>query len=131
MFSPGQQLLTGIAIGISKRNILYTLLPAPLNFIVLQIPCHPAISNPEFINCLIKELLYMKPVIGHSGVGKSRSDNPHHGRRKIQSDLFDRLALGDMNHFKHLDDVFRLRATYHGHKGASATTPRTVSDNSI
>ena len=59
MFSPGQQLLTGIAIGISKRNILYTLLPAPLNFIVLQIPCHPAISNPEFINCLIKELLYI------------------------------------------------------------------------
>ena len=73
----------------------------------------------------------MKPVIGHSGVGKSRSDNPHHGRRKIQSDLFDRLALGDMNHFKHLYDVFRLRATYHGHKGTSATMSRTVSDNSI
>ena len=30
--------------------------------------------------------------------------------------LFDCLALGDMNHFKHLYDVFRLRTTYHGHK---------------
>lgn len=73
----------------------------------------------------------MKPVICHSGVGESRSGNPHHGRRKIQSDLFDCLALGDMNHFKHLYDVFRLRATYHGHKCTFATTSHTVSDNSI
>ena len=80
IFSPCQQLLTGITIGISKRNILYILLYTPLNFIVLQIPCHPAISNPKFINCLIKEFLYMKTAIGHSSVGKSSPDNPHHGR---------------------------------------------------
>ena len=73
----------------------------------------------------------MKPAIGHSGIGKSRSDNPHHSRRKIQSDLFDCLAFGEMNHFKHPYDVFRLRATYHGHKSTSATTSRTVRDNSI
>ena len=36
-----------------------------------------------------------------------------------------------MNHFKHLYDVFRLRATYHGYKGTSATMSRTVSNNSI
>ena len=35
MFSPCQQLLTGITIGISKRDILYILFFAPLNFIVL------------------------------------------------------------------------------------------------
>ena len=80
MLGPCQQLFTGIAISISERNILYPRLSAPLNFIVLQIPCHPTISNPEFTNCLIKELLYMKSVIGHSGVGKSRSDSPYHGR---------------------------------------------------
>ena len=59
MLGPCQQLFTGIAISISERNILYPQLSAPLNFIVLQIPCHPTISNPEFINCLIKELLYI------------------------------------------------------------------------
>ena len=73
----------------------------------------------------------MKPVISHSGVWKNRTDNPHHGRRKIQSDLFDCLASGAMNHFKYLYDDFRLCATYHGHKRSSATTTRTVSDNSI
>ncbi len=36
-----------------------------------------------------------------------------------------------MNHFKCLYDAFRLCATYHGRKGASATTARTDSDNSI
>jgi hypothetical protein len=31
----------------------------------------------------IAELRYMKPITCHSGIGKSRSDDPHHGRQKI------------------------------------------------
>ena len=73
----------------------------------------------------------MKPVISYCGIGKSRTYNPHHARREIQSDLFHRLTLGYTDHFKYPYDIFGLCPAYHGHKCTFATVASTVSDHRI
>lgn len=123
IFCSCQELLTSIAVRMTKRNILYILFSTSLNFILLQVPCRPVIRNAEFINSLIEKLLYMKPVICHSSIRKSRTNNLHHSGRQVQSHLLHRFTFTYMNHFKHLYNILQLSPTYHNHKRTFITCP--------
>lgn len=131
VFSPSQQLLASVAVGVAEGSVRHALFSAAVHLPVLHIPSHPPERYAQIVDGVVVEFVYMETVVCDSGLWERAARYEHHRRREVERYLPDGLASGQGNSLQHRRHRFGFSAADGGDKRASAAVGVAVGDEGV